>query len=435
MNEKPFVGRFRSIWPDSESRKKREYFHCSSSKIFGSRKLWVKIPDAVCHMTSAVTGVMALHYFFSLMTTVIIAFAVVAYVCLYLVSMYLKKNRGPIMGIISVAFLFVCELFLISETDWHKVRGSQMLLAMKAISLAFDTDYGVLHHLPSFLEFMGYVLCAGTSIFGPWIPYRDYVAAFNKPKWDTRWLWKVFVNTLAAFIFISLSSCWVDWLLPNTLWRWWIAYRDALSFRTSHYFVSFLSEASAIMSGLGNNGESSWTLPVARPLYIEIPRSLVQVVVYWNIPMHNWLKTYVFRTTRHFGNFAAVLSTYAVSSLLHGLNFQLSAVLLSLGTYTYIEYLLRQKLSTIFSACIQVRPCRKDCAHRNKEMSSLVILINIFFGLIAAFHLAYLGVMFNVTSTLQERGYSYFHTLSKWGDLSFASHWLAFATYFFYFLV
>ncbi|XP_063219635.1 protein-serine O-palmitoleoyltransferase porcupine isoform X5 [Bacillus rossius redtenbacheri] len=259
--------------------------------IFRLATQTVKIPDAVCHMTSAVTGVMALHYFFSLMTTVIIAFAVVAYVCLYLVSMYLKKNRGPIMGIISVAFLFVCELFLISETDWHKVRGSQMLLAMKAISLAFDTDYGVLHHLPSFLEFMGYVLCAGTSIFGPWIPYRDYVAAFNKPKWDTRWLWKVFVNTLAAFIFISLSSCWVDWLLPNTLWRWWIAYRDALSFRTSHYFVSFLSEASAIMSGLGNNGESSWTLPVARPLYIEIPRSLVQVVVYWNIPMHNWLKT------------------------------------------------------------------------------------------------------------------------------------------------
>jgi hypothetical protein len=30
-----------------------------------------------------------------------------------------------------------------------------------------------------------------------------------------------------------------------------MAYRDALSFRTSHYFVSFISEATAIAAGLG----------------------------------------------------------------------------------------------------------------------------------------------------------------------------------------
>ncbi|KAJ8887535.1 hypothetical protein PR048_013751 [Dryococelus australis] len=46
------------------------------------------------------------------------------------------------------------------------------------------------------------------------------------------------------------------------------------------------------MSGLGNNGDAEWTLPVVRPYFIEIPRSLVQVVVYWNMPMHNWLKTW-----------------------------------------------------------------------------------------------------------------------------------------------
>jgi hypothetical protein len=72
--------------------------------------------------------------------------------------------------------------------------------------------------------------------------------------------------------------------------RWWIAYRDALSFRSSHYFVCFLSEASAIMSGFGHHEDEPWSLSVARPQFIEIPRSLVQVVVYWNMPMHNWLK-------------------------------------------------------------------------------------------------------------------------------------------------
>lgn len=74
------------------------------------------------------------------------------------------------------------------------------------------------------------------------------------------------------------------------LHRWWIAYRDALSFRSSHYFVCFLSEASAIMSGFGHHEDEPWSLSVARPHFIEIPRSLVQVVVYWNMPMHNWLK-------------------------------------------------------------------------------------------------------------------------------------------------
>jgi porcupine-like protein len=73
-------------------------------------------------------------------------------------------------------------------------------------------------------------------------------------------------------------------------YRWWIAYRDAVSFRSSHYFVCFLSEASAIMSGFGHHEDEPWSLSVARPQFIEIPRSLVQVVVYWNMPMHNWLK-------------------------------------------------------------------------------------------------------------------------------------------------
>lgn len=76
----------------------------------------------------------------------------------------------------------------------------------------------------------------------------------------------------------------------NLFFRWWTAYRDAVSFRSSHYFVSFASEASAIMSGYGLQEDLTWNLPVSRPHHIEIPRSLVQVVVYWSMPMHTFLK-------------------------------------------------------------------------------------------------------------------------------------------------
>lgn len=143
----------------------------------------------------------------------------------------------------------------------------------------------------------------------------------------------------------------------------------------------------------------------------------------------------VFRTTKPLGSFAAILSTYAVSSLLHGLNFQLAAVLLSLGAYTYVEYVLRQKLATVFGACIQVRPCRRECSHRNKEKRLAVVLGNIGLGLVAIFHLSYLGVMFDMSSKLQEEGYNYAHTLAKWSVLSYASHWVALGTYIFYLLV
>lgn len=74
--------------------------------------------------------------------------------------------------------------------------------------------------------------------------------------------------------------------------RWIAAYRDAMSFRASHYFVSFMSGASAVAAGFGSSsvGQARWDVPVAEPQNIELPRSLVEVVVSWNIPMHKWLK-------------------------------------------------------------------------------------------------------------------------------------------------
>ena len=54
------------------------------------------------------------------------------------------------------------------------VLGSQMVVAMKAISLAFDLDRGTVGTLPSPAEFLGYVLFVGTVVFGPWISFTSY---------------------------------------------------------------------------------------------------------------------------------------------------------------------------------------------------------------------------------------------------------------------
>ena len=142
----------------------------------------------------------------------------------------------------------------------------------------------------------------------------------------------------------------------------------------------------------------------------------------------------VFRVAKPHGIFLALLGTYGVSALLHGLNFQLAAVLLSLGFYTYTEHVTRRKLASIFNACIQARKCPANCGHSWKENDWIVKLSNAGFGLLAMFHLAYLGLMFD-SSKLQEEGYSYYHVLSKWRWLNFSSHWITLATFVFYSLI
>ena len=95
-----------------------------------------------------------------------------------------------------------------------------------------------------------------------------------------------------GFMFLALSTCLITWFIPRQEQSEWIAaYRDAMSFRASHYFVSFISTASAVASGFGSTANSPrWDVKVAEPHNIEVPRSLVEVVVSWNVPMHIWLK-------------------------------------------------------------------------------------------------------------------------------------------------
>lgn len=144
----------------------------------------------------------------------------------------------------------------------------------------------------------------------------------------------------------------------------------------------------------------------------------------------------VFRVIRPFGTFTAIIATYAASALLHGLNFQLAAVLLSLGVFTYVEHQLRHKLAGIFSACIAAGSCKEtSCGHRNKWDQPYVLCFNAMCGAIAVMHLAYLGLMFEGAGELQEQGFSYLHTLNRWASLGFLSHWMVAGSYVFYRLV
>ena len=416
------------------------------------------MPMWTSHLASIAIGVVVLAHFFYYNTVYPIALTASSFVFLHLLHRILGCYRGAGMAIFCVSFNIICELYLAFPHDWQSIRGVQMILSMKLISLGYDMDNFAqkeesekqeketepkenrsgsicnFNKVPTMFEYSGYALCPATCIFGPWIKYSDYLQIYDNPRWNATWLVKIIFTLFFACMFLSISTCWNPWLIPNGNWKWWIAYRDAMSFRASHYFVSYLGEATAVAGGLGFNSEqNNWNdMQIVQPHNIEVPRSLVDVVVSWNMPMHRWLKTYCFKPTyKRFGKFQAILATFGASTFLHGLNFQLGAVLFSLGFYTYIEHKLRERLAHIFNASITARRPRIESGvvYRHREGEFLVILVNLFFGLLACFHLAYLGLMFDQQPT-QEEGYSRRHTISKWESLEFLSHKVAFFQFF-----
>ena len=152
------------------------------------------------------------------------------------------------------------------------IRGVQMCIMMKMISLAFD--HPSFEHLskcntsdsiicPTAIEFFSYILSIHNTIFGPWINYRNYIRHFNQDsparKIDFFELAKWTYYFLRVALCLVVSTCLTDWFLRNSFSMhddehqqdgWRTAYLQALSYRFSHYCVCFIGELCGQVSGL-----------------------------------------------------------------------------------------------------------------------------------------------------------------------------------------
>lgn len=412
----------------------------------GCRVLWrFGLPSHVKHLFTIAGGFFCLHHFFQLQMIWVVLLSLLCYLVLFLCRH--SQHRGVLLSITILIYLLMGEMHMVDTVSWHKMRGAQMIVAMKAVSLGFDVDRGIVRSIPSPVEFMGYVYFVGTVIFGPWISFTSYLEAVNGRKLTFSWFRRVGRSLILCIFCLLVSTCISPYLFPyfipiygdRLLRKWLRAYENTSSFHFSNYFVGFLSEVTTVLSGAGFTEEKDhvhWDLSVSHPLNVEMPRSMVDVVTSWNLPMSRWLHTYVFKNAMKLGTFHAIIVTYAASALLHGLSFHLAAVLLSLGFITYIEHVLRRRLAEIFSACILSKKCSPSCAHRNKK-GVIVFLLNALFGVMALFQLTYLGSLFDTDSedTSEEEGYGMAHTMNKWSELSWAGHWLTFGCWVFYRLI
>lgn len=237
-------------------------------------------------------------------------------------------------------------------------------------------------------------------------------------------------------------------------------YKKALEFRTGHYFVAYVSTVFAIVCGYQRDYKSE--ISVTRPLVIEFPQSMLHVVVHWNTPMHNWLKKckpsfliyvnslskfniviimyyldvfeevlkYGDQKNKHRQRIIAVGTTYLISSLLHGLEHRLSAVLLSLAAYTYVEHLMRTKLASKFPRTFS-HYSKHDYRHHisTKYLSSSdnstwpLWFINIMFTILNIIHLAYLGSIMDMSVNNSE-SIAYQDSFAPWHNVFYFSHFI-----------
>uniref|UniRef100_A0A8C6XKE1 Protein-serine O-palmitoleoyltransferase porcupine n=1 Tax=Naja naja TaxID=35670 RepID=A0A8C6XKE1_NAJNA len=399
------------------------------------RLLWrLSLPSYVKHLSTVASGFYALYHFFQLQMVWVVLLSLLCYLVLFLCRH--STQRGVLLSITILIYFVIKRLI-----------QPRMIVAMKAVSLGFDLDRGEVPTIPSPVEFMGYIYFVGTVIFGPWFRFRTYLQAVESRKITFSWFQKVFLSFFLCLVCLIMSTCVAPYLFSyfiplysyKQLRKWLRAYESASSFHFSNYFVGFLSETTATLAGSGFTEEKEnlkWDLTVSHPLRVELPRSMVEVVTSWNLPMSRWLNSYVFKNSLKLGTFSAIIVTYAASALLHGLSFHLAAVLLSLGFITYIEHVLRKRLSVIFDACILSKKCQAGCSHRHST-NLWVHLLNLLFGALAVFHLAYLGSLFDMDAdeTMEEQGYGMSYTITKWSELSWASHWVTFGCWVFYRLI
>lgn len=124
----------------------------------------------------------------------------------------------------------------------------------------------------------------------------------------------------------------------------------------------------------------------------------------------------------HKGRFLATFGTFAFSAMYHGLNVEVTVVLLNIGVFCYIQYKFREILAQYFNACVKTRTCNACVAHRYKETYGTVMLANFLFGVWTMLDLAYFGIIMSDVGNVSNFTKSKNIILKKWGALGFFNH-------------
>lgn len=345
-------------------------------------------------------------------------------VCLLLLVVLVQRYRYGFHATlaVSIATITACEFAMPS---FIQIRSVFMLMSIKLLSVMVDMK----HSLPLSFDLLAYLYNPGTVLFGPWVTYKQFLDSMEKAAA----LNLVQIGKHVLFTAVYLAATCLVMIFPTGGAQLAFVYRDALSFRVSHYFISSMSVATFLVSGF----HAEHAVPVANPLFIELPYSLKLVTANWNRSLSHFLNKYIFSELHYRNMFVNVFITYVVSCGLHGFNVYIAQILLSLSVYTYIEYKLRAKLACALDACVRGTLCPVDCtAHTHSVLSLRSILLNSLFIVLNVYHLAYLGCILNNVDMYREQGVTLdWFPPQRWSNLGYVSPYIMFGMYIFYIVI
>lgn len=401
-----------------------------------------KLPGNLSHGISAIVGLLLLAFHFreslEVLLTILIYFSGGVFLVYF-------KSSPSVTWTFSVFCLTVNEYLINVRNYGTLIRGRMqlMMMVMKLVSISGS-------YIPVW-KVMSYLLHPVSLVQGVWFPIS---LIFDEKKNHKPFIFpckclKAISQLTLSLVFLISSNCTIEFVVksylepliafnfynvfPESMATFlhliFVYYFVALQFRLSHYFMASSTDALFAIHGLEYS--------VSKASKVEFPRSLVDVVISWNIPMHQWIKQYVFLPLtkviilkqKRMPLLLVILTTYAVSSLLHGVNMQIWSVLLTLGFLTFIEFKLRQRLSSIFSLCVEAKACKDLClrGHKNSTTHILARLINCVFVTLSILHLIFLGSAFDGNETS-----SYSQVYETWSILQFFSPLIGAASFLVY---
>ncbi|KAL8756848.1 MAG: hypothetical protein Q9199_002658 [Rusavskia elegans] len=293
----------------------------------------------------------------------------------YLIASYVD---GPFMPWIGFVFLMghmsINHIYrqFANTPDKVDITGAQMVLVMKLTGFCWNVYDGRLRqedladfqkerallHLPSLLDFAGYVLFFPSLFAGPSFDFVDYrrwieTTMFEVPpgtdpksaprtrkqrkipRSGTPATMKAVVGLIWIFLFLKFSAWYnTDLVIGNEymkygfLRRIWILEMLGFSTRLKYYGVWYLTEGACILTGLGykgidpKSGRVQWSrLENVNPWGIETAQNTRAYLENWNKNTNNWLRNYMYLRVTPKGKkpgFRASLATFATSAFWHG---------------------------------------------------------------------------------------------------------------------
>lgn len=285
----------------------------------------------------------------------------------YALVCVLPPQRAPFV-------VFLANMLFVAALHLHRMRvnymgwsmdstASQMLLLIKLTSFAFNYHDGVvaiattvqagdsdhtttvketrkqltIPHIPSLLEFLGFVYCFTTFLAGPAFEFKEYSDAIHQTRFVDRngvrrnvsparaalsklMLGLGLMGLLVQFgAFADLNEILND--EDQSMFLKWGRLFIALFLTRAKYYVAWkLAEGATVLTGTGFEGFDAHNNPKGWDgvsnvdiVGFELGANVREISRAWNKGTQNWLERYVYTRT---GN--SLLATYLVSALWHG---------------------------------------------------------------------------------------------------------------------